>query len=147
MSYSKKGSKRREGSEVKAILRGSSLFSFIRFLFGKFLLKIKKTDLHRHQQFRHVGNEKRSDLSILEKWLRCFLDFSCGDAVFVNFFALLRCSEPPMSPSCRASSASTLIPSPPSDDYVKTRLPLHDPKYPCQCMLRCDLSCLTIASQ
>ena len=28
-----------------------------------------------------------------------FGDFFCDIAVFVNFFAVMRCSEPPMSPS------------------------------------------------
>ena len=31
------------------------------------------------------------------RW-QCFVDFSCSDAVFVIFFAVLRCSEPPHTP-------------------------------------------------
>ena len=47
-------------------------------------------------------------ICVLDLRWRCFVDFSCGDAVFVNFFcgvAVFRTPPPPMSPSFKNVSS------------------------------------------
>ena len=66
--YTKKSerSKRREGSGGKVISRGSSLFSVLRPFLSRKVSSLRSRKLiYRHQQYRHVGNEKRCDVFVL----------------------------------------------------------------------------------
>ena len=111
MEYTKKSerSKRSEGSGVKAISRGSSLFSFVRFLASR---KVSS------QEQASAVYENRCDVFILWKivevqkyYFKCrstnhgVKNTCCGDGVSLTFlavmrcsltfFAVLRCSDPP----------------------------------------------------
>jgi len=78
VGYAKKSeqSNRREVSGIKAISRGSPLFSFVCFLHKRFLQKNKKM-IVRHQQYQHVGNERRCDVfifwKIIENWYKSIM--------------------------------------------------------------------------
>ena len=121
LSKKSERSKRKDWTGVNAIPQDCLFFFLHHFFRVRFLHQSKKTDLYAsavstcrqwkelwcvcfdrncwgiqyYLKWRSTNHEAEN------MWLIDWFWSSCGELVFVDFFALLRCSELPMSPSFR----------------------------------------------